>query len=57
MRKRPLVDTEELLIRVGSLIDRLIMTAELEFRNTDIELLRAVERYLCDQIVISRLRK
>jgi hypothetical protein len=54
MKKKSLVSEEDLLIRISSLIDRLIMTSELEFRNTDIELLRTIERYLCEQIVIKR---
>lgn len=41
----------EYLIRLGEFIDRIYIREDTEITDRDIELLRALERYICDNLV------
>ena len=51
MMKISFDDEADMLVRLGSLIDKLIMTGDYCFQGVDLELLRAIERFLCDDLV------
>jgi hypothetical protein len=57
MKRTSISEEEDMLIQLSSLIDRVIITNEAEFRNTDVCLLRQLEHYMCDQLVIAKRKE